>query len=81
MADFRAIYQCYQKERGKKQQSASVSSKRGPQEKVYSRDTIIRARCFSREEQDFLDWLLVEDDYTIDEVKRLVKKQIERMEC
>lgn len=81
MADFRTIYQCYQKERENEQEPVLVSTRKEQREKMYSRDAIIRAQCFTKEEQDFLDWLLVEDGYTIDEVKRLVKKQIERMEC
>ena len=47
-------------------------------EKKYSRDQIINAKYFSRKEREFLDWLLTEDEYTISQVKELVKREMER---
>lgn len=49
-----------------------------PKEKKYSREQIINARYFSKKERNFLDWLLVEDEYTISQVKELVQKEMER---
>ncbi|MGI5824455.1 MAG: hypothetical protein ACOX7J_02680 [Bacillota bacterium] len=47
--------------------------------KKYHRDKIINAQYFTKTERDFLDWLLVDEEYTIAEVKNLVRKEMERM--
>ena len=54
------------------------SSKVISSEKKYNRDQIINAKYFSRKEREFLTWLLTDEEYTISQVKELVKKEMER---
>ena len=47
--------------------------------KKYRREQIIGSKLFTPVERDFLDWLLVEDEYYMDEVKELVRREMERV--
>lgn len=45
----------------------------------YKREVIVGADIFTQAEKDFLSLLLVKDEYYIDEVKELVRMEMERV--
>ena len=48
-------------------------------EKRYRREDIVAATCFTAAERDFLQAILVEEEYSLAEVKELVKQELERV--
>lgn len=55
------------------------NDEKGVLPKKYRREQIIGSKLFTPVERDFLDWLLVEDEYYMDEVKELVRREMERV--
>jgi hypothetical protein len=79
MANFKELYDLHKSKNRSKLSSGDSNAHLFVNGKKYSREKIINAKYFNETEREFLDWLLIKDEYTIDEVKSLVRREIERM--
>lgn len=78
MADFKGLYRIHQSKKESDMVGGLMKTEPDVRRK-YRREKIIGANVFTDIEKDFLDWLLVDDEYYIDDVIEMIKKEMERV--
>lgn len=78
MADFKQLYKIHQNQKDAVMLD-SLQKNNDNNRRKYGRRKIVEADIFTNVERDFLDWLLVEDEYYIDDVIKMIRKEMERV--
>lgn len=81
MSDFRQLYELHRQNQEERRMGSepSLLKKRSGAPRKYKREVIVEAEIFTPRERDFLDALLVKDEYYMEEVKELVRLEMERV--